>query len=187
MSGVFGGLPCASTLCVEAPPENGPFMGYDVLQSLEKLLVDGCPSVTTWFMARKAEHLLSGAAMSFTFKATLWSQSQSWCDHLGFEQGMVAWGAQLEFAKQGCSPADSHRCSEISADLLFLLPKLRPSDASAPILLVSSSSDDLSELGPLVANACNLPAAEQWICQADLPPRHSLRYWWFLLLACSMA
>lgn len=64
-------------------------------------------------VSRKAEHLLTGAAKSFTLKAMLWSQS--WCEHLGFEQGMVAWGAQLEFARQGLSPADSHRCSEISA------------------------------------------------------------------------
>lgn len=63
-------------------------------------------------MCRKAEHHLTGAAISFTLKVTLWPQS--WCDHLSFVE-MVALGVQLEFARQGCSPADSHRCSEISA------------------------------------------------------------------------
>lgn len=107
---------CRATPCfgVEAPPKNGPFPGQNVLQALEKLLVDGCPSATTRFMAcpsRKAEHLLAGAAISFTLKATLWSQFQ--CDHFGFEQGMVACGAHLEFARQGWSLTDFHRCSKI--------------------------------------------------------------------------
>lgn len=67
------------------------------------------------------------------------------------------------------------------SDLSSLLPRLRPSAPSAAILPVSGSSASLSESGPLVANTCNFPAAEQLTYQTGLPPRHSLRYWWFPL------
>lgn len=80
---------------------------------------------------------------------------------------------------------DDSGCCKLLSPALICHPSFldwdRPSAPSALILPVSGNSASLSESGPLVVNACNFPAAEQLTCQTGLPPRHSLRYWWFPL------